>query len=127
MLLRSLSLFHKDTPDEIDTRGFNLLLYVPSNAAWGTGIMTELYVSLALLMYLLMVAKYTTQLIFNMSMANLQRSEVSEHLRTANDPIFMFITNYFMMGTSVLATVHISLIYSDMHLPEKQTKSIPER
>ena len=89
--------------------------------------MTELYVSLALLMYLLMVAKYTTQLIFNMSMANLQRSEVSEHLRTANDPIFMFITNYFMMGTSVLATVHISLIYSDMHLPEKQTKSIPER
>ena len=36
-----------------------------------TGIMTELYVSLALLMYLLMVAKYTTQLIFNMSMANL--------------------------------------------------------
>ena len=90
--------------------------------------MTELYVSLALLMYLLMVAKYTTQLIFNMSMANLQRSEVSEHLRTANDPIFMFMYYYyFMMGTSVLATVHISLIYSDMHLPEKQTKSIPER
>ena len=90
-------MFHKDTPDEIDTRGFNLLLYVPSNAAWGTGIMTELYVGLALLVYLLMVAKYTTQLIFNMSMANLQRSVVSEHLRTANDPIFIFITNYFMM------------------------------
>ena len=91
--------------------------------------MTELYASLALLMYLLMVAKHTTQLIFNMSMANLQRSEVSEHLLTANDPIFMFmfITNYFMMGTSVLATVHISLIYSDMHLPEERTKSIPER